>query len=148
MKIPITKELFRKGRLKIRCVASIHDVYYRSLEKSVDLEKKRHHHHHQQHKHLHRIQQDGKAEIFFATTINTRVVEDIEWEYEALPAERRPEVVRKLFSTVAAFCNKKEIFVGAFEVSNWKSSGNCKKSSAYWKLFVVVFVLFLLMQKR
>lgn len=72
----------------------MHDVYYRSLEKSVDLEKKRHHHNHHQHKHLHRIQQDGKAETFFATTIYPHV-EDTEWEYEALPAERHPEVVRE-----------------------------------------------------
>lgn len=94
LKMPITKELFRKGRLKIRCVASMHDVYYRSLEKSVDLEKKRHHHHHQ-HKHLHHIQQDGgKFDTFFATTVYP-YVEDIEWEYEALPAERQPEIVRE-----------------------------------------------------
>lgn len=74
----------------------MHDVYYRSLEKSVDLEKKRHHHNHNyhQHKHLHRIQQDGKAETLFVTTIYPHV-EDIEWEYEALPAERQPEVVRE-----------------------------------------------------
>lgn len=75
-------------------MASIHDVYYRSLEKSVDLEKKRHHHH-QQHKHLHRIQQDGKVEHFFATTVYPHI-EDNEFEYEALPAERYPEVVRQL----------------------------------------------------
>lgn len=72
----------------------MHDVYYRSLEKSVDLDKKRHHHNHHQHKHLHRIQQDGKAETFIATT-NHPPVQDLEWEYEVLPAERHPEVVRE-----------------------------------------------------
>lgn len=47
LRLPITKQLFAKGRLKIRCVASMHDVYYRSSEKSVELERKRRHHQHQ-----------------------------------------------------------------------------------------------------
>lgn len=96
LKIPITKELFRKGRLKIRCVASIHDVYYRSLEKSVDLEKKRHNHHH--HKHIHHVQQDGKIEGLLSSTtvVYPHDIEpNTEWEYEALPAERHPEIIRK-----------------------------------------------------
>ncbi|XP_044758858.1 cell adhesion molecule 3-like isoform X2 [Coccinella septempunctata] len=42
LRLPIVKQLFSRGRLKIRCVASLHDVYYRSSEKSAELEKKKH----------------------------------------------------------------------------------------------------------
>lgn len=42
LRLPIVKQLFPRGRLKIRCVASLHDVYYRSSEKSAELEKKKH----------------------------------------------------------------------------------------------------------
>lgn len=40
LKLPLTnKLLISKRRLKIRCVASIYTIYYRSSEKSIELEK-------------------------------------------------------------------------------------------------------------
>ncbi|XP_044253056.1 basal cell adhesion molecule-like isoform X2 [Tribolium madens] len=44
LRMKITKQSFVKHRLKIRCVARMYDIYYKSHEKSVESERKRHHH--------------------------------------------------------------------------------------------------------
>lgn len=73
-------------------MASLHDVYYRSLEKSIDLEKKKHNHLHV--KHVHRLQKHEKEDNI-STTTNSPGVEDEDWKQEALPAGRHPEIIRK-----------------------------------------------------
>ena len=45
MRMKITKQSFERHRLKIRCVARMYDIYYKSYEKSVESERRRHHHH-------------------------------------------------------------------------------------------------------
>jgi hypothetical protein len=44
LRMRITKQSFLRHRLKIRCVANMYGIYYKSHEKSVEPEKKRHHH--------------------------------------------------------------------------------------------------------
>ncbi|XP_018322174.1 uncharacterized protein LOC108734906 [Agrilus planipennis] len=41
LRMLITEQLFSRERLKIRCVASMYTVYYRSCEKSIEMEKRR-----------------------------------------------------------------------------------------------------------
>ncbi|XP_063904662.1 uncharacterized protein LOC135123728 [Zophobas morio] len=45
LRMKITKQSFERHRLKIRCVARMYDIYYKSYEKSVESERRRHHHH-------------------------------------------------------------------------------------------------------
>lgn len=77
----IKNHLFYNGRLKVRCVARIYDVYHRSFEKSVDLEKK--------HRHSHKSLYSTTESFMFEFGSNLV-------EYHALPAERRPDATREL----------------------------------------------------
>lgn len=64
LRLLITKQLFINGRLRIRCLASMHDIYTKSSEVSVELEKPK-------------------------LRIKTTPMPVFEWE-AALPAERYP----------------------------------------------------------
>lgn len=72
LRLPLTNNSFIKDRLKVRCVASMYNVYYRSSEKSVELEKPRRKHH----------------------GYSTTPWPAINWE-QALPAERSPHTTCK-----------------------------------------------------
>ncbi|KAF2881250.1 hypothetical protein ILUMI_24930 [Ignelater luminosus] len=64
LRLIISKQLFVNGRLRIRCLASMHDIYTRSSEVSVEIEKPK-------------------------PRIRTTPLPVFEWE-AALPAERYP----------------------------------------------------------
>ncbi|KAK9882989.1 hypothetical protein WA026_001204 [Henosepilachna vigintioctopunctata] len=86
LRLPITKGLFSRGRLKIRCVASLHDVYYRSSEKSVELEKKRHREHYA---HVVTIQ----------PPITTTMSSLVQWGIMPQASERHPADTTLIFET-------------------------------------------------
>ncbi|CAH0564220.1 unnamed protein product [Brassicogethes aeneus] len=45
LRFQVTNHLLKDGRMKIRCTASLHNLYHRISEKSVGREKKHHRHH-------------------------------------------------------------------------------------------------------
>lgn len=80
LRLKIHKELFPRGRLKIRCVAALHDVYYRSSEKSAELEKKKHREHY----------------YFHETTTSWPLVQ---WGFVPQASERHPADTTLIFET-------------------------------------------------
>ncbi|XP_017770391.1 PREDICTED: uncharacterized protein LOC108558095 [Nicrophorus vespilloides] len=84
LRLRIDEELFVKGNLKIKCVASVYDIYYRSSEKSVELERM---HRHKATTTTTASSMDVPAEGA-ATTLSTTPT--ALWEY-ALPAGRYPQ---------------------------------------------------------
>lgn len=89
LRLNVNRQMFRSGRLKIRCVSRIFNVYHRSFEKSVELEKKRHRRPEENEEHAYALK--------LATTHSTALDFDDNFvKYEALPAEvHKGDMTRK-----------------------------------------------------
>lgn len=95
LRLKLSRAHFASGRLKIRCVASLYNIYYRSSEKSVELERPKR-------KETNNNNNNGQHHYSgISNTLYTMGVTSMPpygvpatanyWEHDSLPAERAPQ---------------------------------------------------------
>lgn len=126
--LQLSRDHFADGRLKIRCIASLYNVYYRSSEKSVELErpkqrKQGHGKHGQQHHNQYQHNYNGISNNVGNTMGATSMPTENYWEQDSLPAERAPQTTL------------------TFSTANYYPSSAVKLTSLLYQLFLLIFLL-------
>ncbi|XP_050309506.1 uncharacterized protein LOC126745611 [Anthonomus grandis grandis] len=81
VKLKVVKHLFINGKMKLRCSATMHHLYHKSSEKSIELHKKRH----------------RSSYSWMADDLTTTETFNERWDF---PAERPPQAAVELSANV------------------------------------------------